>query len=176
MLLSLLELCHRTPWKPLLYDEFWFVIHCELWAGSMWFCLRIFKIWFYFDFLLSEAAFSSFFAQVHVFVHSQGREKGRIGELVQLKVSIVEGDTVLFWFFLSNQLSGCLTNQTHGWMDIVQETKMYGRRLIEQPCCPEDFVYFSVLHITFLSSMLTVLCNLKILSENDNGLPHVCNF
>lgn len=143
MLPSLLELCHRTSWKPLLYDEFWFVIYCELWAGSMWFCLRIFKIWFYFDFLLSEAAFSSFFAQVHVLVHSQGREKGRIGELVQLKVSIVEGDTVLFWFFLlDNQLSGCLTNQTRGWMDIVQETKMYGRRLIKATLLPRGLCLF----------------------------------
>lgn len=60
---------------------------------------------FEFDFfLLSEAAFTSFVAQVHVLVQSQGREKGQIRELVQLKVSIVERDTVHFWFFIDPAL------------------------------------------------------------------------
>lgn len=72
-----------------------------------------FKIWFDFEFLLSEAAFTSFVVQVHMLVQPQG--KGQIRELVQLKVIIVEGDTVHFWFFIQPAL--LLSDLPDRWLD-----------------------------------------------------------
>lgn len=125
----------------------WWVLVCNsLWIvgwGSVWSCLRIFKIWVYFDFLLSEAAFTSFAAQVHMLVQSQRREKGCIRELVQLKVRIVEGDTVLFWFFYPTSSPAGLTRPMVGqtWFrrpNCVTEVQGY----LRQPCCPKRLCLF----------------------------------
>lgn len=179
MLFSFLEPCHRTPWKPLLYDEFWFVIHCG-W-GSVWFFLRIFKIWFYFDFYFFYFQKQLLPALLHNYtclfslrggrrvISRTGTAKSQHcgGRYCALLIFLIQPALLLF-----DLPDPWLERRGSGDQNVWQKYKATSGNLVAQ----RDFVYFSVLHITFLSGILTVLCNLKILSDKDNVLPHVCNF
>lgn len=65
-----------------------------------------------------------------------------------------------------------LDSHGSGDQNVWQKHKATLGNLVAQ----RDFVYFCVLHITVLYCILTLLCNLKVLPDNDSGLPHVCNF